>query len=259
MDKVEDFFHHISPRALSLTSRRFEHTKEIKYKESNSLNLATEGDFDNEKLIKKSISKWFPQDKIIAEETSSETGEIDKGRVWIVDPICGSANFKRGVSFFCTNIALAHNGRLIASCVIDHSRQEYIWSVGNSKIYINRKLILLEKKTEGILLEVDLSGIPLNMISRPLKLVSYLLRKRNYYIRSSCTSLPFAYIALGRIDAYVNGESKAWDTAAANFLITQAGGIVTQLDGSPWDLLSNNALGAIDKNLHRELLGIMNQ
>ena len=262
MDKVEEFFHFISPKIISLTNERFENTKEVKYKdEKNSLDIATEADLDNERLITNELKARFPNDQIIAEETFNEVDNINQGRSWIIDPICGSANFRNGIKFFSTNIALANNGLIMASCVVDHSIGQYIWSIGNSQININDKRISPKKRTKGIMVEVDLpalTGMDSNVIDKHIQLTSYLLHKKNYYLSSFCTSLLFAYVALGRIDAYANGFSKVWDVAAANFLILQAGGIVTELDGSPWTLNSNNVLGSFRKELHIELLGILN-
>jgi len=262
MDKIEEFFHYISPKIIQLTNRRFEKTKEIKYKDKEySPNFATEGDFDNEKLILEELDKWFPEDLIVAEETSPDSQGINKARSWIIDPICGSSNFKNGIKFFCTNIALSDKGKLIASCVVDHCREEYAWSVGDYKIYINRKEIKPEKISMGTIVDVDLSalaGQDLKRIERHQKLISFLLRDKRYYLSTFSTSLSFAYVGLGRIDAYTNGYSKIWDVAAANFLILQAGGVVTQLDGKAWDLFSDNVLAARDKKLHSELLKILN-
>lgn len=261
MDKAEEFFHFIAPKIISLTNQGFENTSQIKYKdEEYTPNFATEGDLDNEELIKSELAKWFPEDNIIAEETASEVKDI-KGRNWIVDPICGSSNFKNGVKFFSTNIALALNGELIASCVVDHSREEYIWSTGKDTLHIGNKIVQSEKRSMGVVIEVDLSAVmgqPLEITRRQTKLVSYLLDHKKYYLASFNTSLGFAYAALGRINAYASGYSMVWDVAAANFLVQQAGGIATEIDGQPWSLYSHSTLASTDPNLHHELLKIIN-
>src|SRR5579871_5883334 len=149
MEKVEEFFHFISPKIITLTNQRFEHTKDIKYKQENTPDFATEGDLDNELFIKTHLSKWFPNDQIVAEETASDISQISRGRSWIIDPICGSANFKNGVKFFSTNIALSLAGNLIAACVIDHSKEEYIWSTGNHTLHIGNQIVKAEKRTMG--------------------------------------------------------------------------------------------------------------
>ncbi len=260
MDKVEEFFHFISPKIIDLTNQRFEHTKKVKYKQENTPDFATEGDLDNESLIKEELFKWFPQDQIVAEETSSDSTQVNKGRNWIIDPICGSSNFKNGVKFFSTNIALSRDGDLIASCVIDHSREEYIWSIGNNTLNIGKHVVKSEKRTMGVVVEVDLSAVmgqPREITERQDRLVSQLLSNKKYYLASFNTSLGFAYTALRRINAYASGFNKVWDVAAANFLVIQAGGVVTQMDGKPWNLFSSNVLASVDSDLHLELLQII--
>lgn len=259
MDKVKQFFHSVSPKIISLTNERFGNTKEVHYKIQGSPDLSTEGDLDNEELIKAELAEWFPDDGIVAEETLSDDSDINSGRKWIIDPICGSLNFKNGIKFFCTNLALADNGNLIASCVVDHCREEYIWSVGNREIFIGRNLFKPSEKTKAIVVDVDLSalmGVSNDRIERQEKLISYLIKNKKYYLSAYNTSLPFAYVALGRLNAYANGSSKVWDLAAANFLIMQ-NGIVTEMNGKPWTLNSDNALASIDKDLHKELLDII--
>lgn len=262
MDKIEEFFHHISPKIIQLTNQRFEKTIKVQYKDKEySPNIATEGDLDNEELIKTELHEWFPEDSIIAEETSPDSENINKGRNWIIDPICGSSNFRNGIRLFCTNIALSDNGRLIASLVIDHSKGEYIWSTGNSRIFIGKEEIQYEKKSKGLVVDLDLSAISgqsEEIIDRHNKLFKSLVRDKRFYISSLDTSLSFAYVALGKIDAYASGYYKIWDSAAANFLILQAGGVVTQLNGAEWNLLSENTLAAHDEKLHADLLKIIN-
>ena len=262
MSKIVDFFHTISPKIIKSTNNTFGNIKEIKYKDKNNpLDIVTKGDFDNEKIIISEIKKWFPDHNIVAEETFSSTKNPEKGKTWIIDPICGTLKFKNGIRFFSTNVALANNGKLIASCVIDHCKQEYVWSTGNHEIYINKKKFNSNRKSNFTTIEVDLSSTtqaPLERIENILKLVSFLARSKKYYLSTFCTSLAYTYTSLGRIDGYINSFSHAWDTAAANFLILQAGGIVTEVDGKPWSLTSDNVLASYDKELHAELLNILN-
>jgi myo-inositol-1(or 4)-monophosphatase len=260
MKKIEDFFHYISPKIIEIADLKFENSGKIKYKEKNTINIVTEADFAVENLIKNEIIRRFPKDKIVAEETFTGTLQIKKGECWILDPICGSANFNNGVRFFSTNIALALNGKLIAACVVDHSKGEYIWSTGNNLLHIGKRTVKPERRSKGIVIDVDLSAIlnqPDNITIRQVKLVSYLLTHKNYCLVSYATSLGFAYTALNRINAFASGHNKVWDVAAANFLVKQAGGSVTDYDGKPWTLNSDCVLASPDPDLHRLLLKIV--
>lgn len=157
---------------------------------------------------------------------------------------------------------MAQNGKLVAACVIDHSKSEYISSIGGNEIFIGKKLVKTEKNTPGIEVEVDLAG--LNKSSQDTRqkygrFVSRLLMETDYTLITHATSLGFSYVSLGRLDAYISPDIYLWDMAAANFLTQQANGIVSEISGATWKLDSKSVLAARDKNLHRILLDILNK
>ena len=263
LPEVEKFFHYISPIILTLVAKKYKKSRIVKHKgnDPTNINFATEADLETEKLIVDEIHKRFPEDLIIAEENFSEVRINDNNRFWIIDPICGTSNFAREINLFVSNIALAENGKLIASCVVDHSQNEYIWSTGQYKIFTNKKEAKIGKKAPGIVVDVDLTA--LKNSSRETKekyskFVSRLVTGTSYAVVTHATSLGFAYTALGKIDAYICAEINLWDIAAANFLVLQTGGIISELSGSPWTLRSLNVVAAKDKNLHKQLINFIN-
>src|ERR1700729_4087587 len=130
-----DFFHDIAGMVRDLVLSFNGKASVAQYKD-NIGDYATEVDIAVEKLIVSEIQKRFPGASILAEEGHSDV-VIPDTRIWIIDPICGTTNLGRGLRSFCTNIALADNHTLIASCVIDHSQNDYFWSVGNQELFIN--------------------------------------------------------------------------------------------------------------------------
>lgn len=260
--EIRQFFHDISPTILNLVSANFKKSQAIKHKaEKKSINFATQTDLDVEKLIVSEISKKFPNDLILAEENFSDTALNKKKRIWIIDPICGTANFAKAIKFFCTNIAVAENNDLVASCVIDHSQNEYIWSTGGNEIHINDTLVNTQKSTSGIEIEIDLSALHKSSDEtkkRHGRFVTRLLLETDFTLISHATSLGFAYASLGRIDGYVSPDVYLWDIAAANFLLQQAGGIVTNITGSSWHLEPRSVVVASrDKDIHKRLLSML--
>src|SRR5260221_11291128 len=120
--------------------------------------FATQVDIDVENLIVNEIKKRFPKDQILAEENNTNT-VIPKGRIWIIDPICGTNNLARGIKNFCTNVALADNYHIIASCVIDHSQNDYFWSVGEGKVYVNDTLFQQIEERFDVVIDVDFGSV----------------------------------------------------------------------------------------------------
>ena len=126
-----NFFHFISDKIHNLVSNP---NNNIEIAQSKGIgDFATQLDIDVENIIVEEIKKRFPKDQILAEEIHTNT-VISNGKIWIIDPICGTNNLARGIKNFCTNIALANNNVLIASCVIDHSQNDYFWSIGEGKV-----------------------------------------------------------------------------------------------------------------------------
>ncbi|OGH43018.1 MAG: hypothetical protein A3B53_03615 [Candidatus Levybacteria bacterium RIFCSPLOWO2_01_FULL_42_15] len=250
----KDFFHFIASTVCNLVSNSDKNITIAQHKREGD--FSTKVDVDVENLIVSEIKKRFPEDHILAEEKHTNT-IIPKGRIWIIDPICGTNNLARGIKNFCTNIALADNNKLIASCVIDHSQDAYFWSIGGRKIYINDTLLELKKEKFDIMVEVDFGSVlSVNKARREKhnRFLKKLVTKTNYHLVSLNTSLGFAYTAIGKIDGFINSYSHPWDICASSFLIQQSGGIISDLAGEKWTITSVGAIAAKNEKIHKKLL-----
>ena len=249
-----DFFHEIAHKVRELANSFSDDISITKHKGID--NYATEVDVAVEDLIVKEITKKFPGDAVLAEEAYADT-TIPIKRIWIIDPICGTSNLGRGIKNYCTNIALADNGQLVASCVVDHSQNNYFWSVGQNTLYINKDLRYPVRDDLGITIDVDLGSLKDLDEKESQKLINclqHLTNETNYALVSLNSSLGFAYTAIGKLDGFINSYCHPWDICASSFLIQQSGGIISNLDGKPWTILSNGAIAARNKAVHDKLL-----
>jgi myo-inositol-1(or 4)-monophosphatase len=252
----KDFFNNIAPRILALVLS-FNGTASVSVQKSHG-DYSTEVDVAVENLIVDEIQQRFPKDAILAEEGRSQT-TIPDGRIWIIDPICGTTNIGRGMKNFCTNIALVDHMNLIASCVIDHSTGDVLWSVGNKKVYINDQLFEYIQPDDdfGVVVDVDFGSLDAsrrevrNNFSKTIKL---LLTSSDYMITSLNSSLAFAYTSIGKLDGFINSYNHPWDICAASFLLQQTGCTITALDGEPWTITTVGAVGAYRTEIHHKLL-----
>lgn len=254
--KETDFFHFIAQAVIKLVTERSRDVTIAKHK--NEADFSTQVDVDVENLIISEIQKRFPEDQILAEETHKDI-KIPKGRIWIIDPICGTNNLARDINNFCTNIALAKNNKLIASSVIDHSQNDYFWSVGGQKVYINNDLCENNQKRYDVMIEVDfgaVSSLDATQKERYSRFLKKIIAETNFYLISLNTSLGFAYTAIGKIDGFVNTFNHPWDIYASSFLIQESGGVITDIHGDPWNLDSVGAIAAKNKEIHSKLLDI---
>ena len=257
LQKEADFFRDITVDVRKLVASYEGKASVAQYKEIVG-DYATEVDIAVEKLIVAEIQKRFPGDAILAEEGHSDA-IIPDSRIWIIDPICGTTNLGRGLKSYCTNIALADKKELIASCVIDHSQDDYFWSIGNNDVYINDARYE-RKELEarfGVVIDADFGALGNVNVDTKKKLstaVFKLTLEPGYTLQSLSSSLGFAYTAVGKIDGFINVYNHPWDICAASFLMKQAGGIITDLKGSPWQISSDGAIGASNTAIHSKLL-----
>jgi len=254
LQKEKEFFHHIAIVVSDLVSNSDKNITIDQHKKE--ADFSTQVDVDVENLIANEIKKRFPRDNILAEEKYSNT-VVTEGRVWIIDPICGTNNLARGIKNFCTNIALADNNKLIASCVIDHSQDDYFWSIGEGKVYINDILLESNEKRFDVMIEVDFGSVfALDKVQKEKysRFLKKLVTETNYYLVSLNTSMVFAYTAIGKIDGFINSYNHPWDICASIFLIQQSGGVISDLSGKEWTPTSIGAIAAKNKEIHKKLL-----
>ena len=74
--------------------------------------------------------------------------------------------------------------------------------------------------------------------------------------RLGSAALDLAYLAAGRLDAFFELGLKAWDVAAGQLLVEEAGGLVTRFDGTAL-VLSGGEIAASGPNLHAAMLEVL--
>lgn len=251
-----EFFHNIAQAVIKLVQNS---NKEMTVVENKGIgDYSTQVDVDVENLIVTELSKHFPSDQILAEEGYSGT-TISESRIWLIDPICGTNNLGKGINNFCTNIALVENNQVVASCVVDHSNGEYFWSVGNNEVYINDRPYQPPAQELGLKIDIDFGSVRSVNNDLQRKHNSCLLKMietTDYDIISLNTSLGFAYTAIGKTDGFINVFNHPWDISAASFLIRQAGGVITGIDGSPWTVNTVGAIVGRTPEIHQDLLSL---
>jgi myo-inositol-1(or 4)-monophosphatase len=259
VNNLEDeaaFFHRIAQSVIELVQQS---SKAMAVVESKGVgDYSTQVDINVENLIVSELRKRFPDDHVLAEEGYSNT-TIPAGRIWLIDPICGTNNLGKGINNFCTNIALVDAGEVVASCVVDHSQNTYMWSVGEGNVFVNDKIPSVPAPELGYKIDIDFGSVKNadnNVRQKHNACLLKLINETGYDLVSLNTSLGFAYTAIGKTDGFINVFNHPWDIAAASFLIQQSGGVLTGIDGSPWTITTVGAIGGRTPEIHKELLDL---
>lgn len=209
-------------------------------------------DRESQDLITRVLLTAFPDHALYGEEGLAGNQESDYQ--WIVDPIDGTVNYFYGIPHYCVSIALRHKEELIVGVIYDPSMNE-LWEVEKgSPALLNGKPISVSPRTK-----LEESALFVGCGKDTATLSTGLERFRRASIRArkmrmmGSAALGMAYIACGRLDAYVESTISLWDIAAGQLLLESAGGkaTLTAVEGKPdvWSIVATNGKIPIEEIL----------
>jgi myo-inositol-1(or 4)-monophosphatase len=187
--------------------------------------IKLELDRRSQELIESLLLGRYPDHAIYGEE--GVRGDANSEFQWVIDPIDGTVNFFYGVPHFAISIALRRAGRIIVGVIYDPMREE-LWAVEeNGTPTLNGRPIAVSTRTQ--LSEAVVSvGVAksLDSINRGLPLFERMARSAKKCRMMGSAALDIAYVATGRLDAYIESTISLWDVAAGLLLVERAGGKV---------------------------------
>ncbi len=219
--------------------------------------LVTEADYACEELILKTIRSNFPDHSILSEERGAIEGSSEYK--WIIDPIDGTTNFAHGSPFFSISIALVHAGKPIIGVVEVPALGETFWAKQGDGAYLNRKPIVVSDVNE-LAKAVLVTGFPYDRESPRWAKSWEMLQEFHKNIqgirRTGSACLDLAFIAAGRFDGFYEYGLQPWDVAAGKIIVEEAGGEVTNMDGTPLNP-KREQIVASNGHIHGEMLGVI--
>ena len=231
-------------------------------------------DKGSEKRIVCALRKLLPEAGFITEEGTTKTDESSNLKtpasnlVWVVDPLDGTTNFIHQYAPYAVSIALLRGKEILLGVVYEICQDEcfYAWKDGGAFVErgndegerVNVKLQVTANRIDDALLCVQL---PYN--SEAYKPVVKHLIDRLYGNVGSirmCGSAAMAlcYVAAGRLDGYVEKYIGQWDFMAGALIVEEAGGKVTDYQGSD-DFTQGNSVVATNGIVQQDLLDVIGE
>lgn len=235
----------IAREAGALLLPYFHRGLKIEYK--GDADLVTAADRASEVLIRERIRQQFPSHDVLGEEQglSDQGGDYR----WYVDPLDGTTNFAHGYPVFCVSMALEHRGkdqaRRIAGVVYDPTRDELFTAEVGKGAHLNGTPIHVSKAAQ--LKECLLAtGFPSHKRHKNPNIHFYhqITLRTHGVRRAGSAALDLCNVASGRFDGFWEFNLNPWDTAAGALVVEEAGGRVSQFDGSAFELDSRETLAS---------------
>ena len=190
--------------------------------------LVSNADREVEVQLRDAIARQFPDDGLLGEEYGHDPGA--SGITWVIDPIDGTANFVRGRPHWCISIACVEVGRIIAGCIYDPVHDELYLAGADTPATRNGKPIRVTDTDEIDLATIGIGLKPSKGDISGLTMLTPMVEAGTRLYRNSSGALSLAYVADGRLDAYVEQHMHPWDFMAGALIVRQAGGAMREFD-----------------------------
>jgi len=222
--------------------------------------LVTSADPAAQAAIIDSLRSRFPDHTFLGEEKGAEPDPAIPFR-WVIDPLDGTTNYAHGFPFYAVSIALEVHGELAVGVVYDPSRDELFRAAKGLGAFCNgkpMKVSATSQLTESLLATGFPPLLGTENTARALAdLFILFARKCHSVLRLGSAALSLAYAAAGRLDGVYAYNWKPWDSAAGVVLVREAGGRITNTDGSPvYDLYRPDILCS-NGPLHDEMASML--
>ena len=182
--------------------------------------------------IRQEILQTYPKHGFLGEEGGemARAGQYE----WVVDPIDGTVNLFYGIPHYAVSVACRLDGRTLAGAIYDPNREELFSTHAGGGSACNGLPIHVAKRVElsEAILALGFSKGKAT-IRKCLELYQHYGDRVRKLRAMGSAALDLAYVASGRLDAYIEQGVSIWDVAAGALLVEEAGGQVRISPGEP--------------------------
>jgi 3'(2'), 5'-bisphosphate nucleotidase len=224
----------------------------------------TIADRASNELIVNGLLASFPADGILAEESTDDYERLSKPRVWMIDPVDGTSGFIDHDDDFAVQIGLTVEGEAVLGVVYQPVPDALFWAVRGAGAWAERGG---PPERVEVAKEAKLSQMTL-AVSRSHRSPRMDTVVRAYgfaqEVRRGSVGIKIGLIAdqLAHLYIHLSPRTKQWDTCAPEVILTEAGGVLTDLFGQPLryntrEVQNLNGLIASNSVIHSELVARM--
>ena len=219
-----------------------------------AFDLVTEVDVNIERFLTEAILAAFPDDKIHAEELSSE--QAITGRTWVIDPIDGTCNFAHGIPTYGIQCCLFDGGEPRMAVIWLPCQDEMYTAIEGQGCYLNGKQVFVDKSVTAdtaVISIGDFTHRSDRLAALQHRAVGYLYPRVAKLRMYGAASVDYAFFVSGRLAATVFTTRNLWDIAPGILMSKEAGAILMGLDGEPYDFSKEGIM----LSANEEIAGLM--
>ncbi len=222
------------------------------------IDLVTEVDHLCERTIISILRRAFPEHDILTEEQDIEQRGSEYR--WFIDPVDGTTNYVHGLDWVNVTLALEFSDQIIIGVVYDPFRQRRYTAIKGRGAYCNGRRLRVSD-TGRMIDSLIATGFPYRRTMMRRNNLHYhdrIIMHCQDIRRFGSAALDMCMLADGCFDAYWELGLNPWDMAAGSLIITEAGGSISKLDGTGWDVYGGEML-ASNSLLHQQMVDIIRE
>jgi fructose-1,6-bisphosphatase/inositol monophosphatase family enzyme len=185
--------------------------------------IVTEADRRAEALLLDLLREERPGDGVLGEEGAAVAAA--GARRWVLDPVDGTHNYARGIPVWCAAVALLDEDGPAACAVLDPERDELFTAARGAGAALDGAALRVSGDvplgSASVAMFVDVRRRDAEVIALNARVAERVGSLRCL----GCGSVELAYVAAGRIDAWLQPDSEPWDWNPGSLLVREAGGV----------------------------------
>ncbi len=220
-----------------IVSRRAGHI-EVANTKSSDVDVVTEVDKESEEFLYTRLQELRPGDGFLGEEGQVEPSST--GVTWVVDPIDGTVNFLYNIPHYAVSIAAVTGDptpgtwQVEAGAIFNPVTGELFHAARGAGSYLGEKRLQIgEPPPMNLALLATGFAYSTAMRREQVRILGQLIGEVRDIRRMGTASLDLAAVAAGRVDVYFERTLNAWDHAAGEVLVTEAGGVIAGIRDLP--------------------------
>ena len=229
-------------REAGLFLKRFSENHRLQVERKGSdFDFVTNADRESQAMVSARLRAAFPEHRFVGEEDGLSDAEVAERLsgdeyCWVCDPLDGTINYIHGIEMYAVSIGLVRGGRSVAGAAYLPETDELFTAARGEGAFMNGQPI----RASGCasLREAFVSiEMPVSDLERRAAFMPTLTRVGmacSSMRMTGCAVYSLMQVARGRMDAYVNLGLHAWDVAAAQVILEEAGARLTDIRSNPF-------------------------
>ena len=236
MITIEQLSSVVVEAAKLMTTDHFDITQKGGYAD-----IVTSSDLAVQAFLCERLSVLLPGSGFLCEEVGMR--DINHEYLWIIDPIDGTANYSRGIDQCAICVALRHHADIVMGVVyVPRTGEMFTAQKGHGAFRNGKPIHVSDRPFANAVVCTAFSVYHKEYTDICADIIVSLFRQCNDFRRFGACAPELCYLAMGRCELYFEYMLGPWDFAAASLVVTEAGGIISDLHGQPLSCLEHKGV-----------------